>query len=695
MKRLALLILGLSVAFISSCADIKLAKEYYAQGNYPAAVKELRPLVKRGFPQAYYLYGKLIVEGKVKGVPPEEGVKFLELAYEKGIKKALLDIAKFYLKEGEVDKAIKYLRLASEEGVPGAQELLIKTLIKNNRVNERVIGQALALARQNPQLYKLLANYYLEKGNVKRAEKLLEKAYKAGIEKAGLTLASLLIREGKLSEAEKLLEELYVKYGDKEAALKLGKIYEIRAKSLKLSYCPIVTAKTPEEFFKAKLKLQAERKEYLLTALKWYERALPLLEAQYRVARVKWELSGNSCGDFKTILRFAKLGAKPAIADLQRLYGAAGRCPAPPQMEQERKELRGLKELYGVEVKATKENPSEVLFKRGMELLKYNPEKALKLLEEACSYGNTKAEIELALLLKDKNPQIAGAVLYYYAKVKGVPRAMVALAKLYLSAGNEEKYLYWIEKAAKLRYTPAMRLYALYLINHNREELAIKLLKEWEEEGYCFAAILLGAIYEGDYGDLPIDFKKAEFHYKLAVENGCVDGYYRLARLYNFLDRPKEALPLAEEYHRLVPSQVKGLVLLTRIEMNLNNYQRAGSYLSQAIEMGYIPTYNEIAQLARFIPTKLLLSGQVRYRSYMVVAMKLGKSNFPLSFCLAYEAGLHKTPRAAMLMFNLASLVNTREDALAIINAGKRENYCKNLIERRLVTVVRVLKEGR
>jgi hypothetical protein len=129
--------------------------------------------------------------------------------------------------------------------------------------------------------------------------------------------------------------------------------------------------------------------------------------------------------------------------------------------------------------------------------------------------------------------------------------------------------------------------------------------------------------------------------------------------------------------------------------MNLNNYQRAGSYLSQAIEMGYIPTYNEIAQLARFVPTKLLLSGKVRYRSYMVVAMKLGKSNFPLSFCLAYEAGLHKAPRAAMLMFNLASLVNTREDALAIINAGKRENYCKNLIERRLVTVVRVLKEGR
>jgi len=688
MFRLLTVILALLLSF--SCADIKLAKEYYARGDYEKAVDQLKPLAERGFPEANYLLGKIIAEGKLKGVPPERAIPYLEEAYRKGVKKALLLIAKVYLKEGKIEEAVKYLKLAAKEGVPGAKELLVKTLLQHGRVNERVIKEALELAQKDPFLYKLVAEYYLKKGEKEKAKELLLKAYRSGVKDAGLLLASLLIKEGKLNEAEELLKELYRKYGDKEAALKLGKIYEMKAKKVRLKVCPLEVAKTPKEYFKLKLELQAKRKEFYLTAMEWYKRALPLLEAQYRLQRLQWILEGNPCGDYRVIKEFAEKGLEVAISDLQRLYGS-GRCPVPETFVQKGEVPASLKEAYGRQVEATKENPGEILFRRAMQLIKNNPKKALELLKEACRYGNAKAEIELALLMADEKPELAGAVLYYYAKEKRMPRAMVALAKLYKKYGYEDRFLYWIKKAAELRYTPAMRTLALYLLKHDRVEEAMELLKKWEDENYCFASILLGAIYEGDYGYLPIDFKKAEYHYRLAARRGCVEAHYRLARLYLFLHQPERALKHAQKYHELMPQEIKSFVMLARVYIALKEPQKAAKFMEKAIEMGYLPGYGEISKLLGYLPVKVLLSGDLKYRAYTLIAQTLGTDDFPLSFCLAYEAGLHKAPRAAMVLFNIATLAETREQGLLVIRAARDPSVCKRIIEKKRKKIVKFL----
>jgi len=691
MKRLALTALAISALLTASCADIRLAKSYYAAGKYKEAADELKPLVKRGFPEANYLYGKMIAEGKVEGVEPIEAIPYLKRAYEGGIKKALLVIAKLYLQEGEVDKAIEYLKLAAEEGVPGAKELLIKTLLKYGKVNEDVIKEALKLAEKEPIYYKLIATYYLQKGEAERAKELLLKAYRGGVVEAGLVLASLLIKEGKLEEAKELLTEIYKKTGDKRAALKLGKIYEIMAKRVKLKECPLEVAKTPKEYFKLKLELKAKREELYLAAKEWYKRALPLLEAEYRLKRIEWILAGNPCGEYRTIKEYAEKGLEVAIADLQRLYGS-GRCAPPETFVKDIKESPALKEAFSRQVEATKENPGEVLFRRAMELLSNNPEKALELLKEACRYGNTKAEIELALLMRDKNPLLAGAVLYYYAHTKQIPRAMVALAELYLEYGREDKYLYWIKRAAELRYTPAMRLLALYLLKKGKVEEAMELLKKWERENYCFASILLGAIYEGDYGELPIDFKEAEYHYKLAVKRGCVEGHYRLARLYLFLKEPQKALKHAKEYHRLMPEQIKGLTILARIYIALKEPQKAADYMERAINLGYLPGYGELSPLIGYLPPELLLKGKLKYRTYVLIAQRLGTDDFKLSLCLAYEAGVNGAPRAPMVVFNIATAAETWSEGAFIIELSKNPQICRRVIERKRKKILRFLR---
>jgi len=688
MFRLLGLMLLLLLSF--SCADLKLAKEYYARGDYEEAVDHLKPLAERGFPEANYLLGKIIAEGKLKGVPPEKAIPYLEKAYEKGIKKSLLLIAKIYLKEGKVDEAVKYLELAAKEGVPGAKELLVKTLLQHGKVNERVIKEALKLAKEDPFLYKLVAEYYLKRGEKEKAKELLLKAYGEGVKDAGLLLASILIREGKLDEAEELLKEIYRRYADREAALKLGKIYEIKAKKVRLKACPLEVAKTPKDYFRLKLELQSKRKELYLAATEWYKRALPLLEAQYRLQRLQWILEGNPCGDYRVIKEFAEKGLEVAISDLQRLYGS-GRCPVPETFVQKGEVPTSLKEAYGRQVEATKENPGEILFRRAMELLNNNPKKALELLKEGCRYGNTKAEVELALLLVDQKPELAGAVLYYYAKEKRMPRAMVALAKLYKKYGYEDRFLYWIKRAAELRYTPAMRILALYLLKHDRVEEAMELLKKWEDENYCFASILLGAIYEGDYGYLPIDFKKAEYHYRLAARRGCVEAHFRLARLYLFLGQPEKALRYAEKYHRLMPREIKGFVMLARVYIALKEPQKAAEFMKKAVEMGYLPGYGEISKLLGYLPVDLLLSGELKYRTYTLIAQTLGTDDYPLSFCLAYEAGLHRAPRAAMVLFNVATLAETREQGLLVIRAAKDPSVCRRIIERKRRKIERFL----
>ncbi|TCK06339.1 tetratricopeptide repeat protein [Phorcysia thermohydrogeniphila] len=649
-KKFLLLTVSLAVGSIllASCASLERAKLYYSAGKTEEARKELEPLVKRGFPEAYYLMGKLIAEGKLPNSKREDAAYYYEKAYELGYLKAGKALGYLYKSLGDHERALKWLKRASENGDLPAKVALLKLKLTLGRIEEGEIRELLELTKDNPKVLVDVGSHYLKLGKDDLAEKYFKEAYSRGVTLAGLRLAKVYLRTGRESEAEGLLREVYRKTGEKEAALLLGKIYEKRARELKFTFCPLEKAGTAKDYFLLRLGLKRDRELLFRRAQEWYERAFPSLEAEYRYKRIEWTLKGERCKDLEIIHLFAEKGVKAALLDLRR-------CEESP-----------------------KRSKAKELLEEGN-------------LEEACTLGSSSAEIELALEKERENPELAGAVFYYYAKEKRVPKAMFALSELYFKYGNEEEGLKWLKEAARQKYVPAVRRLALYLLEHGNEREAVKHFRFLEEKGYCSASLRLGAIYEGDYGNELVDFDKALHHYKVALSRNCTEAYYRAAKLLFTIGRPEEAFRLARKYLLLSSEEknrVKAFVLLSKVELLAGRLKESAKYMEMAIEGGYVPGYRELRVLLPYLRKELLLRNRVIGRVYFLLAKEFVQTDFELGFCLAYKATLAGAPQAASFLFRLGAKVDSEEKALFLRKVDSSPETCGKVIEKKKMAIL-------
>ncbi len=580
MKRLLPVVLLVAVG----CAPVfkvneKKLKLEYVNGNYSALERDASILAQKGFPQGYFYLGVVYYK---KGNRKKAEELFRKAAEEDP--KFVRKVALFYYRERDYRRALYWLKRALQMGNRDLAYQLLRTEFELGVLTPSEIEKFSRLLGNNPRFYLLAAKYFKTKKEYEKALHYYRLAYRLD-PKAGFGLAKVLLLMGKEEEALKVYRELLQK-GYREAALEIGKIYERRARRIKES-C-VIGNLTPREYFMRKLKVSAEKRQLLKKALEYYKLAGDIPEARYRALRVEWLLKGESpCQHLDEVRRFKNVPI--ALKDLKR-------CSV---------RLTGEKKVKEKENLRPEEGTALYYYLEGVKYINYAPEKAEKLLQKACQLGYQKAEIKLAVLSIEKNPQLAGAIFYYYAQ-KGNLDAMYHLALLYRMAGETGKYLYWLRKAADRGYTPAIRELVRYYISVGKVDEAVSLLEKFASRGYCFALVTLGRIYEGEaLNPEYIDVDRAIHYYEEAIKRKCPEAYFRLAYLYYFLGEYEKSRRLVEEYLKFSP-EPKAYVLLYRVCMKLNDLKCAARALKRAMLYGFRPPVYDMATLSRYINFKKL-----------------------------------------------------------------------------------------
>ncbi len=688
MLRKGLLGVVLSL-FLFSCADINLAKKLYSEGKLKEAKEELKPLAEKGFPQAYYLLGKIYAQEK-QYLKAEE---YLKKAFNQGIKRAARDLGILYYKIGKPKEALKWLEIAKESGDATAGRLEVLISLKSGLIREKEIKRLEKLALNDPEIAERLGDYFSRKNNIQKAIYFYKLSLSLGNKKAGVKLAKLFLKERKFKEALKLLLPIYEKTKDQEIALVIGKTYERWANSLKEKECYLLKVKSLKEYLKHKLSLKEKKAILYRKALDWYLK-VKTPEGIYLTKRLEWKLKGNRCGEFQVIASFAKRGVKEAISDLQNLY-YSGMCSSygSEVSVENNAYLQGLK---GKATETTTE--AQLLYRRALGLVNINRQEAIELLKKACQYGYTPAELELAFLEFRENPKLFGGIIYYYAKEKRVPKAMYLLAFIYLNYGEKTKALYWLKRASDLRYIPAVREYVKILLKEGKFNEAIRILSKYAKDKYCFAFILLGKIYEGEYpGFKDVSLKEAIKFYKLGAVNECPEAYYRLAYLYFNLGKIKNAEKYALKYILIRKEQAKGYLLLTKIYLELGEKRKAARALERAIEIGYRPSPSLLLSLIPYLKRDVLLSKKSIPSLLVLAATKFHNLLNDKERICFLKIGVEKeVPGSPIYLLKTASVLEDDGKSYVAIRAlrsGGCREVKKNLKER-AAELLKVIKNS-
>ncbi len=254
-------LVGASLIFFIGCADKRLAKVYYKNGNYEKAYEEYYKFAKKGFPDASYKIAKLIYLEKIQK-PPYLERKYALNAYRSGYADSALYIADSFFREKNYQEALKwYDKISFDKFRIKDFENYMTCIESLDNIKEKVSYldklNAYAKKSNNPKLQTILGKYYLQETPFYNPEKgivLLKKAYDKGFYQAGVALGIFYIKNGKKQEGYKILKN--VAYQDKNAAYYLGNyLYDEMVTKEKLlnSGCITCNFDTPEDFFVKKL----------------------------------------------------------------------------------------------------------------------------------------------------------------------------------------------------------------------------------------------------------------------------------------------------------------------------------------------------------------------------------------------------------------------------------------------------------
>jgi len=678
--RTPLLCLIASLSFLFSCVSVKNLSQVVIiddknieklihNGNYEEAFKKAKILADRGFPEGYYYAGFLIVNGYVKEYSSKEGVDYLIKAYELGYRRAAISLGNFYYRRGNFPEAAKWFRLAYNYGYSGILFKKLESELKSGYPIDEEINELKRKAQTQPQIWKVLGDILTELGKTKEAIECYKKAYKYDYS-VGFKLARLLIKAGKEKEAEGILKDLYFK-GIEKAALELGKLYERKAKKLKLAVCPFTKAKTAKEYFLMLLTLEKERRVYWNAALRWYEASSNLPESQYRALRIKWLLSQKRCPDFQKLIYFSQQGVKEALYDLKRFL-SENTCQMPQNLRKQAVLL-----TRSVPFSETFElNPGRIYYIQALKYLKQNEKiKAIELLKRACEFGYRNAEYKLAILLFDEKPELSAAVLFTYAK-KGDPKAMYYLSRIYLTVGETDKYKEWLKESAKQGYLPAVKELVNLYFKEGKDKEALAILENYKTKKFCFAYTTLGEYYEEK-----LQLHLAEEVYKEGIRNNCQKSFLSLAQIYFLKGNYEKSLELL----KAVPLKTRKVyTLLFKVFLQKKNFTEAAKYLKLAVKEGYVPSIGEMEKFKNFINWKVLyLNGNRRLKARVLMFYALRAKNFYKAFCATLKAAEYGEDFAPMYLINLAAreAAYSSKKASFVKRVSKNPKICDKFIQ--------------
>ncbi len=117
MKTIRLLAVAFFVtafSMLSNAQSMYMAKQYYNQGKYLEAAKQLRPLADGGNAEAQTMAAKMFFEGKGVTKSNDQGVKYATLAADQGYEDAILLLADYYTAKDR-QKAVNLLKTSLEK----------------------------------------------------------------------------------------------------------------------------------------------------------------------------------------------------------------------------------------------------------------------------------------------------------------------------------------------------------------------------------------------------------------------------------------------------------------------------------------------------------------------------------------------------------------------------------------------------
>lgn len=694
-KKIYLFLIMITLA---SCADMNMAKVYFSQGNYEKAFEEFKPMVQKGFPEAYYYSGRIIEGGVISDIDTAEAVKYYERAYELGYEKASDRLGFYYLNLEDNETAKKWLKIASNHNPKAKIELFKIDLQKGDqKARNKIFKELGGLSETDPE-YMYLLGYVYEKGLVGKPDlgksiTAYKSSYLKGLDKSGFRYAEL-IKEKNRDEAIRIYKELFEK-GYMVAGYRLGRIYENMAKNVLLEYCPATKAKNAEDYYRFKRDLNKEIYDLYAEALLWYKRSGDLNESKYRIFKINWEIKGENCGDYQTIVRFLELGVKDAVRDYVRLYQSQ-RCST--NLVSTGSFVVADKYVNGLTLAADNETEDKNMRKYYFDLAisyeneKLNLEKAYEAYVKACEYGSDESEIALAKFNENSSTNLSGGIYYYYA-MKNDPKGMFLLGMLYSKLNDEDKYLMWIKKSAELRYYPAVKELTDYYMENGDPEMVVKYLESLTDKFPCFSNLKLGEIYEGKYNIFP-DLEKAKSFYEKSLSLECPESYYRLAWYYFYkLTEPEFLLKsekLLKEYQLIIKiEEPKVYSLLGKIYMTMGKNELAIDNLMKAVKGGETISHDEVRLLlTRYKSIENIFPTDSGGKALLYMAEFNENKDLNLSVCYASKALKQNIESSAVFFLKLASKINTKSGLEFLekvkVNRAYCENYIKSYYEKKL-----------
>lgn len=122
------LVMIICVLPVTVAADFESGLAAYARGDYPEALRELRPLAEQGDARAQARLGTMYINGEGVAKDAEEGVRWYREAAAQGFVDAQVNLGTAYARGEGVAKddalAAQWYRMAAEQGDPEAQGLL-------------------------------------------------------------------------------------------------------------------------------------------------------------------------------------------------------------------------------------------------------------------------------------------------------------------------------------------------------------------------------------------------------------------------------------------------------------------------------------------------------------------------------------------------------------------------------------------
>jgi len=137
-------IIAATTALSPAYADVRAGVDAWQNGNYPAAIREWRPLAEKGDPDAQFNLAQAYKLGRGVAADLKQAQNWFEKASAQGHEEAQANLGLILFQNGEQEAGMVWIRKAADNGDPRARYILATALF-NGDMMEKDLPRAYAL----------------------------------------------------------------------------------------------------------------------------------------------------------------------------------------------------------------------------------------------------------------------------------------------------------------------------------------------------------------------------------------------------------------------------------------------------------------------------------------------------------------------------------------------------------------------